>query len=147
MLLAGLIRQESSFRADAESWVGATGLSQIMPATGRWLASALRIRGFETRLLKVPEVNVRMGASYLGDQLESYDGARDLALAAYNAGPSRATRWKRELGYGGDTDAFREAIPFDETRNYVKVVLRNAEIYSRLYQTDRPVGLVPPHDP
>ena len=63
----------------------------------------------EQRLLTVPEVNLRMGASYLGDQLRSYDGSRDLALAAYNAGPSRASRWKRTLNHGGDTDAFREA--------------------------------------
>jgi len=100
------------------------------------------INGFEQRLLAVPEVNLRMGARYLRDQLRSYDGAHDLALAAYNAGPGRATRWKRTLGYGGDTDTFREAIPFDETREYVKVVLRNAAIYERLYSGDRPVGLV-----
>jgi soluble lytic murein transglycosylase len=146
MLLAGLIRQESSFRHDARSWVGATGLSQIMPSTGSWLASTLGIREFEQRLLTVPEVNVRMGARYLRDQLRSYDGARDLALAAYNAGPGRATRWRRTLGYGGDTDAFREAIPFDETRQYVKLVLRNAALYSRLYAEERPVGLVPADD-
>ena len=142
MLLAGLIRQESSFKHDARSWVGATGLSQIMPSTGRWLASAVGVRGFEQRLLAVPEVNVRMGARYLRDQLRSYDGARDLALAAYNAGPGRADRWKRTLNYGRDTDAFREAIPFDETRAYVKLVLRNAALYSRLYADERPVGLV-----
>jgi soluble lytic murein transglycosylase len=146
MLLAGLIRQESTFRPAVRSWVGATGMSQIMPATGKWLASSLRIPDYEQRLLTVPEVNVRMGARYLGDQLRSYDGARDLALAAYNAGPGRASRWKRELGYGRDADAFREAIPFDETREYVKIVLRNAALYSRLYNDDRPVGLVPAHD-
>jgi soluble lytic murein transglycosylase len=146
MLLAGLIRQESTFRPAVRSWVGATGMSQIMPATGKWLASSLRIRDYEQRLLTVPEVNVRMGARYLGDQLRSYDGAHDLALAAYNAGPGRASRWKRELGYGRDADAFRESIPFDETREYVKIVLRNAALYSRLYNDDRPVGLVPAHD-
>jgi soluble lytic murein transglycosylase len=146
MLLAGLIRQESTFRPAVRSWVGATGMSQIMPATGKWLASSLRIRDYEQRLLTVPEVNVRMGARYLGDQLRSYDGAHDLALAAYNAGPGRASRWKRELGYGRDADTFRESIPFDETREYVKIVLRNAALYSRLYNDDRPVGLVPAHD-
>jgi soluble lytic murein transglycosylase len=118
-----------------------------MPATGSWLASSLGIAGYEQRLLAVPEVNVRLGARYLRDQVRAYDGARDLALAAYNAGPSRATRWKRELAYGRDTDAFREAIPFDETREYVKIVLRNAALYSRLYAEERPVGLVPAYDP
>ena len=146
MLLAGLIRQESTFRPAIRSWVGATGLTQIMPATGAWLASSMGIRGYEQRLLSVPEVNVRMGAKYLRDQVRSYDGSWDLALAAYNAGPSRATRWRRELNHGRDTDAFREAIPFDETRNYVKVVLRNAAVYASLYDNDRPVGLVRPDD-
>lgn len=142
MLLAGLVRQESSFQSDARSWVGATGLGQVMPATGRWLAPSVGVRRYEDHLLKVPEVNLRMAAKYLGDLLDRYDGARDLALAGYNAGPGRADRWRRELRHGRDTDAFREAIPFDETRNYVKVVLRNAVIYQRLYGRPKASGLV-----
>jgi soluble lytic murein transglycosylase len=139
ILYAALVRQESSFRPTAKSWVGATGLGQIMPATGRWLAPAIGIRDYEQALLEVPEVNLRMGTKYLGDLLRRYDGAIDLALAGYNAGPGRADRWRRELNYGRDTDAFREAIPFDETRNYVKVVLRNAGIYEQLYGSSRGV--------
>jgi soluble lytic murein transglycosylase len=132
-LFAGLVRQESTFRPDVRSRVGATGLSQIMPATGRWLATGMRIEGYHDGLLRVPEVNLRMGARYLADQLRRYDGHADLALAAYNAGPGRADRWRRELNHGADTDAFREAIPFDETRHYVQVVLRNEVVYRRLY--------------
>ena len=142
MLLAGLVRQESSFRADARSWVGARGLTQIMPATGRWLARYAGVRSFYEPLLDVPEINLRMGAVYIGSLLDHYDGAADLALAGYNAGPGRADRWRRELHHGRDTDAFREAIPFDETREYVKVVLRNASIYRRLYGSPREPGLV-----
>ena len=140
-LLAGLVRQESSFNPKARSWVGATGLSQIMPATGAWLAPGAGVSNFDPSLLTVPEINLRMGSRYLRDQLRRYGGKRDLALAAYNAGPSRADRWRRELGYGGDPDAFRERIPFDETRKYVKVVLRNAAIYRRLYGGERSPGL------
>ncbi|HEX5726281.1 MAG TPA: transglycosylase SLT domain-containing protein, partial [Longimicrobiaceae bacterium] len=140
-LLAGIVRQESSFDPEARSWVGATGLSQIMPATGKWLAPGAGVRSFDPSLLTVPEVNLRMGARYLRDQLRRYDGARDLALAAYNAGPGRADRWRRELGYGRDVDAFRERIPFSETRGYVKLVLRNAVIYRRLYGAQRSPGL------
>jgi soluble lytic murein transglycosylase len=132
-LFAGLVRQESMFRSDVRSRVGATGLSQIMPATGRWLAPGAGIRPYEERLLTVPEVNVRMGARYLGDMLRRYGGAEDLALAAYNAGPGRADRWRGELGHARDQDSFRERIPFDETRHYVRVVLRNAAVYGRLY--------------
>jgi peptidoglycan lytic transglycosylase len=140
-LLAGLVRQESSFNHEARSWVGATGLSQIMPSTGAWLASAAGVRNFAPELLAVPEINLRMGARYLRDQLRRYHGARDLALAAYNAGPGRADRWKDDLGYGADVDGFREKIPFAETREYVKVVIRNAEIYRRLYGRRRSPGL------
>jgi soluble lytic murein transglycosylase len=141
-LLAALIRQESSYNPKARSWVGATGLAQVMPATGRWLAPSVGITDFREHHLTVPEVSVRMGARYLRDQLRRYDGSRDLALAAYNAGPGRADRWRRELGYGRDVDAFREAIPFNETRHYVQVVLRNAVIYRRLYGDERSPGLV-----
>jgi soluble lytic murein transglycosylase len=132
MLFAGLIRQESTFRPEIKSRVGATGLSQIMPATGRGLAPSIGIRDFDPSMLEVPEVNARMGAKYLGDMLRRYGGTQDLALAAYNAGPGRADRWRRELP-SRDRDAFREAIPFAETRGYVQVVLRNAEIYRRIY--------------
>jgi soluble lytic murein transglycosylase len=143
-LLAGLVRQESSFDPRARSWVGATGLSQIMPGTGEWLAPGAGIRNFSPELLAVPEINLRMGSRYLRDQLKRYRGARDLALAAYNAGPSRADKWKRELGYGRDVDAFRDRIPFAETRHYVKVVIRNAEVYRRLYGPQRSPGLASP---
>ena len=140
-LLAGLVRQESSFNPGARSWVGATGLSQIMPATGKWLAPGAGVSNFDPSLLAVPEINLRMGARYLRDQLRRYGGKRDLALAAYNAGPSRADRWRRELGYGGDPDRFRERIPFAETREYVQVVIRNAVVYRRLYGGERSPGL------
>lgn len=135
MLFAGLVRQESSFKADAKSPVGATGLGQIMPATGRWLAPGAGITSYDNSLLEVPEVNLRMGARYLGDLMRQFD-AVDLALAGYNAGPSRAIRWRRELNHGRDTDAFRAAIPFDETRNYITIVLRNAAVYEQLYGDD-----------
>jgi soluble lytic murein transglycosylase len=140
-LLAGLVRQESSFNPKARSRVGATGLSQIMPATGAWLAPGAGVSNFDASLLAVPEINLRMGARYLRDQLRRYGGKRDLALAAYNAGPSRADKWRRELGYGGDPDRFRERIPFTETREYVQVVIRNAVIYRRLYGSERSPGL------
>jgi soluble lytic murein transglycosylase len=136
MLFAGLIRQESTFRAAVKSPVGATGLGQIMPATGRWLAPTVGIRDYDNLLLEVPEVNLRMGSRYLADLLRRYNGAADLALAGYNAGPSRADRWRRELNHGRDTDAFRSAVPFDETRNYITIVLRNAAIYDQLYGRD-----------
>jgi len=140
-LLAGLIRQESSWDAEARSRVGATGLGQIMPATGKILARSAGVGEFRTGHLTVPEINLRMSATFLRDQLRHYDGARDLSLAAYNAGARPVDRWRRELGYRRDSEAFRERIPYAETREYVKVVLRNAEVYRRLYGS-RGAGLV-----
>ncbi|MGH7458176.1 MAG: transglycosylase SLT domain-containing protein, partial [Longimicrobiaceae bacterium] len=141
-LLAGLVRQESLFQPAISSWVGASGLAQIMPGTGSWLAPKVGLDDYEHRLLTVPEVSLRIGAYFLGSLLGRYDGARDLALAGYNAGPGRADRWRRTLGYGQGTDRFRESIPFDETRDYVKKVLLNAAVYQRLYGDGRPSGLV-----
>lgn len=141
MLLAALIRQESTFRPAVESRVGATGLAQLMPATARILAPAAGVDDWQGRLLRVPEVNARMGALYLRDMLRRYDGAEDLALAAYNAGPGRADRWKTELRHRDGPDAFRDRIPFAETREYVKVVLRNQAVYRRLYGNRAP-GLI-----
>jgi soluble lytic murein transglycosylase len=138
---AALVRQESSFDRRARSHVGALGLSQIMPGTGQWLTRGTGVEDYDPSLLTVPEINLHMGARYLADQLARYHGARDLALIAYNAGPGRADRWRTELGYGADPDAFREKIPFDETREYVKVVTRNAAVYRRLYGGPRSPGL------
>ena len=115
-----------------------------MPSTGAWLAPGAGVRNYDPTLLAVPEINLRMGARFLRDQVRRYHGARDLALAAYNAGPGRADRWKDDLGYGGDVDAFRDRIPFAETREYVKAVIRNAEVYRRLYGARRSPGLVEP---
>jgi soluble lytic murein transglycosylase len=139
-LYAGLVRQESTFRHAIKSRAGATGLGQIMPATGRYLATAIGLSDYDDRLLEVPEINLRMGTKYLGDLMRRYSGAADLALAGYNAGPSRADRWRREFNYGRDTDAFRAAIPFDETRGYVMVVLRNASLYKYLYGNSAGAG-------
>jgi soluble lytic murein transglycosylase len=130
-LLAGLIRQESSFRPDARSWAGARGLTQILPSTGAWLAQRTLPVPWDPDLLFVAEINVRMGAIFLADLLRRYDGRVDYALAAYNAGPGRVDRWRRFLP--SDPDGFREAIPIAETRQYVQVVLRNQEVYRRLY--------------
>jgi len=134
MLMAGLIRQESFWQPRVASWVGAAGLSQIMPATGAWLAPQVGIQNYRREMLENPEISLRMGTFYLASLIRRYDGHEDLALAGYNAGPARADRWRGQLGHGRDQDMFRERIPFDETNHYVKVVLRNRAVYSFLYE-------------
>ena len=131
-LMAGLIRQESMFNARARSVAGALGLMQVMPATGRRVASGIGMSGFNTSQLTDPAVNLRLGAKYLADQIETQNGRIIDAVAAYNAGPHRVTAWRAFPEYPDD-DLFIERIPYQETRDYVKIVQQNARIYRLLY--------------
>ena len=131
-LVAGLIRQESAFVPAIGSSAGAIGLMQIMPATGRQLARSLGPRGYRTESLRTAEVNVHLGTRYLADLIERYDGDLPIVLSAYNAGPTRANRWRR-FPEAEDPHRFTERIPFVETRGYVKNVVRNRALYRWLY--------------
>jgi soluble lytic murein transglycosylase len=131
-LVAGLIRQESMWSPNARSPVGALGLMQVMPATARQIGRRAGLAaGFERRLT-APDVNVRLGTFFLAERLRAYDGNLVEALAAYNAGPTRVVRW-RAFPEHRDMDVFTERIPFQETRDYVKIVGNNARIYRALY--------------
>lgn len=131
-LVAGIIRQESAFVPDIVSPAGAIGLMQVMPATGRQLAGRIGPRGFRTETLETPELNVHLGARFLADLMRRYEGDIPLVLSAYNAGPSRANRWRR-FPEAEDPHRFTERIPFAETRGYVKNVVRNRALYRWLY--------------
>ena len=131
-LVAGIIRQESAFVPDIVSPAGAIGLMQVMPATGRQLAGRIGPRGFRTETLETPELNVHLGARFLADLMRRYEGDIPLVLSAYNAGPSRANRWRR-FPEAEDPHRFTERIPFAETRGYVKSVVRNRALYRWLY--------------
>lgn len=131
-MLAALIRQESAFKADIKSGAGAVGLMQVMPPTGKELARAYGPDEFQEASLTTPEVNLHLGAAFFIDMSRRYDGDLTLVLSAYNAGPTRATRWKR-YPEAADAERFTERIPFDETRGYVKNVRRNLDLYQALY--------------
>lgn len=132
-LLAGLIRQESAFDADIVSRAGAIGLMQVMPSTGVALARAERIQGFTAESLETAEINLHLGVSFWIDLERAFSGSHlPLKLSAYNAGPTRARRW-RQLPEIADSLRFTERIPFEETRGYVKNVSRNAALYRALY--------------
>jgi soluble lytic murein transglycosylase len=123
--VAALIRQESRFNRNAKSGAGAVGLMQVMPATGKRL-------GASVGSLTDAETNIKLGTRFLGDLIRMYDERLDLVLAAYNAGPSRANRWRSFPEFAAQ-DLFVERIPFEETRDYVKVVQLNAAIYRAIY--------------
>ena len=131
-LMAALIRQESEFNPKAVSKANARGLTQIMPATGRELSRRLQMRPYSTARLFQPSVSLQLGSYYLKSVSASLGGRWEAALAAYNAGLARANAW---LTWGDfqEPAEFIETVPFSQTRNYVQVVLRNAEMYRRLY--------------
>jgi soluble lytic murein transglycosylase len=134
--MAALVAQESTFQPDVKSSAGAWGLMQIEPGTGRRYAPSLNIRPFTTAKLKQPDVNVRIGMAVFSDSLAKYGNVAP-ALAAYNAGDSRVSRWLSQR-HGFDQDEFIDDIPFPETQNYVKRVIGTAEDYRALYGTLSP---------
>jgi len=131
-LVAALARQESEFNPKAVSVSSARGLTQIMPATGRELSRRLRIRPYSTARLFQPQVNLQLGTYYLRSVVDSVDGRWEAALAAYNAGLSRARDWSK-WGEFREPAEFVETVPFTQTREYIQIVLRNADIYRQLY--------------
>ena len=132
IILAAIVRQESAFKADIVSRAGAIGLMQVMPPTGAQLARVHGPSGFQEEHLASPEVSLHLGAAYFVEMSARYDGVLPLILSAYNAGPTRATRWKQYPEIS-DLLRFTERIPFVETRGYVKNVRRNLGIYRVLY--------------
>lgn len=134
-LVAGLIRQESSFNPRALSAAGARGLMQLMPAVGASIASSRGYPLWNSALLFDPDVNLELGTAHLASSLERGTPIAR-ALAAYNAGGSRVARWIHRPG-ANDPELFAEWIPYTETRDYVRVVQRNAGIYEALYEWRR----------
>ena len=140
MLTAGLIRQESAFAPDAHSGANALGLMQLLPKTARQMAKKAKV-GYSHSLLFDPDYNVRLGTIYVAG-LKNDFGSVESALAAYNAGEDRVNSWTAGQSYR-DLAEFVDSIPFTETREYVEIVTRNADIYRKLYggQKDEPVKL------
>lgn len=136
-LVAALARQESEFNPKAVSGSSARGLTQIMPTTGRELSRQLRIKPYSTASLFQPQVNLKLGSFYLKSVADSLEGRWEAALAAYNAGLSRAKTWST-WGEFREAAEFVETVPFTQTREYIQIVLRNADIYRQLYANEKP---------
>jgi soluble lytic murein transglycosylase len=128
-LVYAIMRQESFFDTYAVSRTGARGLMQIMPATGRWLATKLGFRNFRIDDLYIPEVNIRFGRFYIRYLLGRFNGNLIYAIAAYNAGPGRVKGFIKRNNIK-DIAEFVEFFPLSETRNYVKKVYINYIFYS-----------------
>lgn len=131
----GITRQESRFNANARSGVGAGGLMQIMPATAQMIARKIGSSGNAND----PDTNIRYGTWYLSDKIRSFNGQIAPATAAYNAGTTPAGKWLPKHGTIS-ADQYVEAIPYHETREYVKHVMENATIYGVMLGRYIPIG-------
>jgi soluble lytic murein transglycosylase len=130
-LVYAIMREESGYRPEVRSVSGARGLLQLMPETAERVAGSLELSGFDPDRLFEPDVNIELGAAYLSELLQRFDGNASAAIGSYNAGPHRVVRWLE--GEPVDDDEWVEAIPFDQTRSYVKRVLRSMHAYQVLY--------------
>jgi soluble lytic murein transglycosylase len=130
-IVAAVIRQESGWNPRAASSAGARGLMQVLPRTGAEIASSRHYPAWDPALLFVADVSLELGSAHLGAALSHYNEI-SRALAAYNAGATRVRRWMERSG-ADDPEMFVERIPFVETRDYVRIVLRNAELYRALH--------------
>ena len=142
-LILAMIRQESAFYVSARSRANALGLMQILPSTARRVARELKVSYSKSKLTKDPTYNLTLGQSYLAGLLEEFEGSYVLAVAAYNAGPSRSRRWLREFGdlRAADIDPvdWVEQIPIYETRNYVQRVLENLQVYRQQLNNNKKI--------
>ncbi|MGB3729240.1 MAG: tetratricopeptide repeat protein [Thermodesulfobacteriota bacterium] len=132
LLVYSIIREESRFQKDVVSPADAVGLMQIIPPTARTVARQIGINGFTTPMLTRPRINIEMGIFYFKQVLDQFNGDIELAMASYNAGPHRAADWKVRF-YGLEKDEFIEEVPFRETRNYIRRILRSYGAYKAIY--------------
>lgn len=131
VLVAALIRQESNFNPVATSPAGARGLMQLMPAVGKSVADSKGIGPWDPDLLYQPAVNIKLGTAHLSGLVRKYPEVVKV-LSAYNAGESRVEKWSTKTG-ASDPEVFTERIPFVETRDYVRTIVRNRAYYQSLY--------------
>ena len=135
-LVVALIRQESLFDARARSPAVALGLMQLLPSTANRIAKQRGLPVIANESLFDPEINVTLGSQYLRDLLQRYSNNWFKAIAAYNAGEAAVDRWEKEI-LTDDIEEFVERIPYLETRQYVKLVMRNHKIYKSLYSQSK----------
>lgn len=133
-LIYAVIKCESNFDASAESEAGAVGLMQILPDTFLWLTDDILYDHFQEGMLYDPETNVRYGTYYLSRLFVQF-GSWELALAAYNAGPTRVSEWLKDPALADGKGGLSE-IPISETERYVKRVMDAKDTYDRLYGSE-----------
>lgn len=133
-LIWATMKEESTFKHDVSSWAGAMGLMQIMPATGKDIASRLNTTIEDSDLLK-PEINIKFGTFYISSMLKTFSGDIDRAMAAYNGGPGNVSRWNNS-SLGKTKEDFPTAITYFETQEYITKIKNSYHVYKWLYSKD-----------
>ena len=129
-IIYSVIKAESSFKSDAVSPAKAIGLMQITEDTFDWLMKRLG-ENLSAGLLYDPNTNIKYGTYYLNYLYKEFN-SWDIAFAAYNAGPNKVKNyWINNPEYILNNEIVY--IPIEETRNYIKKVNKNIEVYKRLY--------------
>lgn len=132
-LIAAIIKNESGFSHKAVSKVGAIGLMQIMPQTGRWIAEQMGLKDYKDEELYQARTNIRMGCWYIGELDHEFNRNLALVMIAYNAGRGQTKEWMSQYGWDTNFNDLK-AIPFPDTREYVTRVLRDRDKYYLLYR-------------
>lgn len=126
-----IIRQESAFNPEARSPVDAFGLMQLLPSVAKQLASQNKLPYQKASDLFEPEVNIPLGAFELKTLMKKYNGQYILAVSGYNANDSAIRGWLKTR-FRPDSVEFIEEVPYEETRAYIKLTMRNYAFYQRL---------------
>ena len=131
-LIYAIIKAESNFKEDAESTSNAIGLMQITKETAFETAKKIKIEISKEDIFN-PKININLGTKYFKTLLDKYDNNEKLAIIAYNAGIGNVDKWIKEKTIKEDASDI-ENVPFKETNNYVRKILRDYEIYKKLYK-------------
>lgn len=132
-LVAAIIKNESNFKHDAVSKVGAVGLMQIMPETGRWIAEQMGLENYQDSDLYQTRKNIRMGCWYVGELEHEFQHNLVLLMVAYNAGRGQTHEWMQENCWDYNFNDIK-SIPYPDTREYVAKVMQDRDKYYLLYK-------------
>jgi len=133
LLVLAMIREESRFNSWNESVAGARGLMQIIFSTGEWIAQKLNMEDFDDDMLFDPKVNIDLGCWYINYLKERFLNDSILIISGYNAGPGTTSKWLKQYDRT-DLDNFVENVPYSETREHIKKVMKSYRMYKRLVQ-------------
>lgn len=138
-LLLAIMREESRFNPRAKSFAAARGLLQFIITTARDVGESIGLVKLTPEDLYDPRTIIRLGAKYVGDLLEQFEGNPYRVASAYNAGPIQTKLWSR-LSASAENDAFLTSVNFEETKHYIRKVLNSYERYREIYGQETPVG-------